>query len=218
MKAYTFTTRNVTAGERNDAGDMVLRHLGDVTVTLEGMTRTEVAEWEWATDALNTRGISEDIFRLTVNGFKVIHPEAGVVGVLLQGAGTRVHVEWYDQVNGDFFSAAWTRNLRHGAAQIVFARQHAGQGLTVDAQPEPIKAPAPATPVWLENGTVVRYHGSLQQLSGGVFRIEECYRADECDNWDCQGYALYRIGVWRPCALHVGPGSVTAVEEVTTAA
>ena len=218
MKNYSFTTRNVTVGERNAAGVMVLRHLGDVTLTLEGMLPNELADWAWASAGLNTRGWNEKQFLLTVRGWKVVHPEAGVVGVLLQGAGTRVHVEWYDAVNNDFFFAAWTRNLRHGAAQIVNARQHAGQGLPVDVEPEPYKAPEPVRPVWLENGTHVRYHGSLDQVSGGTFRIEECYRTDECDNWDCQGYALYQVGAWRPCAVHVWPGSVTALDAELAAA
>jgi hypothetical protein len=213
MKAYTFTTRNVTAGQRNTAGDMVLRTLGDVTVTLQGMTRTEVTDWTDITDALNTRGIDADHFRLTVNGWKVLH-DGQVVGLLFQGTGTRVHTEWYDTINGDFFAAAWTRNLRHGAAQIINARQHAGQGLPVDFAPEPVKAPEPARPVWLENGTLVRYHGSIPQLSGSTFSVHECYRYDECDNWDCQGYALVPVGDWRPVAVHVGLGSVTAVEAV----
>ncbi|MFD0509421.1 hypothetical protein ACFQ0G_53945 [Streptomyces chiangmaiensis] len=146
MKAITFTTRNVTVGERNTAGEMVLRHLGDVTLTLEGMTRAEVADWADITDALNTRGINEEAFRLSVNGWKVIHPETGVVGLLFQGYGSRVHVEWYDVVNDDYFSAGWTLNLRHGAAQIVNARQHAGQGIPVDVQPEPVKASVPPRP------------------------------------------------------------------------
>ncbi|MCX4911843.1 hypothetical protein [Streptomyces sp. NBC_00878] len=221
MKAITFTVRNVTAGQRNDAGEMVLRQIGDITLTLEGMTRTEIAEWQWATDALNTRGIDEEMFRLTVNGWKVVHETAGVVGVMLQGAGTRVHVEWYDAVNGDFFSAAWTRNLRHGAAQIVNARQHAGQGLPVDFVPEPVKAPetVPAVhPVWLENDTLVRYHGSIQQLSGGIFRVYECAVMDQCDHWDCNGYALLPVGSWKPCAVHVGIGSVTALDAQPVAA
>jgi len=217
MKAYTFTTRNVTAGERNAAGDMVLRHLGHITLTLKGMTRAEVAEWEWATDALNTRGIDEETFRLTVNGWTVIHPEGGVVGVLLQGAGSRVHVEWYDPANGDYFPAAWTRNLRHGVAQIVQARQHAGHGLPVDVEPEPYKAPVPVRPVWLKNGTLVRYHGSIEQLANETFRIHECAVVDACDHWDCNGYALYRVDAWRPCAVHVGLGSVTALEETAAA-
>ncbi|MBP5896343.1 hypothetical protein [Streptomyces scabiei] len=218
MKNYSFTTRNVTAGERSAAGDMVLRHLGDVTLTLEGMTRAEVTEWEWATDALNTRGLAEDVYRLTVNGWRVVHPEAGVVGLLFQGAGSRVHVEWYDAVNGDFFSAGWVRNLRHGAAAIVNARQHVGQGLPVDVEPEPYKAPEPVRPVWLKDDTLVRYHGSLAQLSGGIFRASECARFDECDNWDCEGYALLPVGSWRPCAVHVGRGSVTALDTEAAAA
>jgi hypothetical protein len=218
MSNYTFTTRNVNAGERNEAGEMVLRHLGDVTVTLEGMTRAEVAEWADLTDALNTRGVDEEAFRLTVNGWKVVHPEAGVVGLLFQGYGSRVHVEWFDAANADYFAAGWVRNLRHGAAQIVFARQHAGQGLPVDVEPEPYKAPAPVAPVWLENGTVVRYHGSLEPLSGGVFRVRECCTVDECDNWDCEGYALIPVGGWRPVAVHVGPAHVTALEAEPAAA
>lgn len=217
MKNYSFTTRNVFAGQRDDAGHMVLRTLGDITLTLEGMLPAELADWEWASAGLNTRGWNEEQFLLTVRGWKVVHPEVGVVGVLLQGAGTRVHVEWYDDVNGDFFTASLVRNLRHGAAQIINARQHAGQGLPVDVQPEPVKAPEPVRPVWLENGTVVRYHGSLDQLSGGTFRIEACYRTEECD-LDCDGYALYRIGEYWPCAVHVGPAHVTALEAEPAAA
>jgi hypothetical protein len=225
MKAITFTTRNVTAGQRNTAGEMALHTLGDVTLTLEGMTRAEIADWADITDALNTRGIDQEMFRLTVNGYKVVHPEAGVVGLLFQGAGTRVHVEWYDTVNDDYFPAGWmsglgATGLRHGAAAIIDARQHAGQALPVDVEPEPVKAPAlaPATPVWLEDGTLVRYHGSIKQLSGGVFRVYECALFNECTHWDCSGYALLPVGSWRPCAVHVGTRSVTALDAEPAAA
>ncbi|MHB9861936.1 hypothetical protein [Streptomyces sp. YIM S03343] len=217
MQNYTFTTRNVTAGERDDAGAMALRTLGDVTLTLTGTSRAEVAEWADITDALNTRGIDEEAFRLTVNGWKVAHPEAGLVGVLFQGAGSRVHVEWYDAANDDFFAAGWVRNLRHGAAAVINARQHAGQGLPADAEPEPVKAPEPVRPVWLEDDTLVRYHGSLAPLSGGVFRVRECAVQDECDDWDCQGYALFPVGSWRPCAVHVGPAHVTVLDAEASA-
>ncbi|EST18058.1 hypothetical protein [Streptomyces roseochromogenus] len=211
MRATTFTIRNVVTGERDEAGQLALRTLGDVTVTLEGMTRAEIAEWADITDALNTRGFDEEMFRLTVNGWKITHPEVGVVGLLFQGAGTRVHVEWYDAANGDYFSAGWVAQLRHGAAAVINARQHAGQGLPVDVEPEPIKAPEPTAPVWLEDGTLIRYHGSIEQLHGGIFRAYECYRFEECEHWDCDGYALLPVGAWRPCAVHVGPHSVTAV-------
>lgn len=211
MKDYTFTTRNVTAGQRNATGEMVLRHLGDITLTLEGMTRTEVADWADITDALNTRGINEETFRLTVNGWKVVHPEAGTVGLLFQGYGTRVHVEWFDAMNEDSFSAGWVRNLRHGVAAVINARQHAGQGLPGDVQPKPIKAAAPVRPVWLEDGTLVRYHGSLVQLAGGIFHVYECSLFNECVHWGCEGYALLPVGSWRPCAVHVGLDSVTAL-------
>lgn len=211
MKAITLTTRNVLTGERNTQGEMVLRTIGDVTVTLEGMLPTELADWEWAAAALNTRGWNEAQFLLTVRGWKVLH-DGETVGVLLQGAGTRVHVEWYDAVNGDFFSAAWTRNLRQGAAQIVFARLQAGQALTADIQPEPIPAPSLVVPVWLEQGTAVRYHGSIPQLSEGIFRVYECARYDECDRWGCNGYALIPVDYWRPVAVHVGLASVTALD------
>ncbi|MFH8737598.1 hypothetical protein [Streptomyces sp. NPDC017964] len=144
--------------------------------------------------------------------WRVVHPEAGVVGVLLQGYGTRVHVEWFDAANKDYFSAAEVANLRHGAAAIVNARQHAGQGLPVDVEPESYKAPEPVRPVWLKDDTLVRYHGSLEQLAGGIFRVFECAVVDECDDWDCQGYALFPVGVWRPCAVHVGPAHVTALD------
>jgi hypothetical protein len=216
MKAITFTTRNVTAGERNTAGEMVLRHLGNVTVTLEAMTRAELAEWEWATDALNTRGWDEELFRLTVNGWKVIHPQAGVVGLLFQGAGTRVHVEWYDVANDDYFSAGWASGLgmtglRHGAAQIVHARQHAGQGLPVDVAPQPVKAPTVKAPVWLDNGTPVRYHGTFAMTFADLgisdFRVYGC----DYGACDCNGYEL-RIGWQETVAVHVSPDSVTALE------
>lgn len=218
MKATTFTTRNVTAGQRNTAGHMVLHHHGDITLTLQPMTRDEIADWADITDALNTRSLDADTFRLTVNGWKVIHPDTGTVGLLFQGAGTRVHVEWYDTVNDDFFPAGWVAKLRHGTAAIIHARQHAGQSLPVDAQPEPYKAPAPVRPVWLEDGTLVRYHGSLTPLTGGIFRVYECSMLAACDRWDCEGYALLPVGSWRPCAVHVGPAHVTALDAEPAAA
>lgn len=218
MKAYTFTTRNVTAGERNSAGEMVLRTLGDVTVTLEGMTRAEVAEWADLTDALNTRGIDEEIFRLTVDGWKVTHAEAGLVGLLFQGAGTRVHIEWYDVVNDDFFSAGWKRNLRHGAAAIVNARQHAGQGLPVEVEPEPYKAPA--APARLPAGTRVRYHGTFATTFSDLgifeFKVYDC----DCEEWRCSGYELH-LHLWDApnygpvtdvVAQHVHPDHVTELD------
>lgn len=211
MKDYTFTTRNVTAGERNTAGKMVLHHLGDITLTLEGMTRTEVANWVDITDALNTRGIDEETFRLTVTGWKVVHPEAGTVGLLFQGYGSRVHVEWFDAVNEDFFSAGWVRNLRHGVAAVINARQHVGQGLSADVQPKPIKTATLVRPVPLEDGTLVRYHGSLVQFIDGIFRVHECSIFDECEHSDCEGYALLPVDSWQPCAVHVGLDSVTAL-------
>jgi hypothetical protein len=220
MKAITFTTRNVTAGQRNDAGEMVLRTLGDVTLTLQGMTRTEIAEWEWATDALNTRGISEDLFRLTVNGYKVVHPEAGVVGLLFQGAGTRVHVEWYDPANNDFFSAAWTRNLRHGAAQIINARQHAGHGLPADVRPEPYQAPAAQSPVWLKEGTRVRYTGTFATTFSDLGISEFLVYGCDCDDLGCRGRYELNIRLWDApnygpvtdvVAQHVHPDHVTPV-------
>ncbi|MFD5372107.1 hypothetical protein [Streptomyces sp. NPDC127103] len=212
--AYTFTVRNTTAGERNTPGTMVIRHLGDVTVDLVGMTRAEIAEWEWATDALNTCGLDEETFRLTVNGWTVVHPEVGTVGMLFQGAGTYVHVEWYDATNDDFFSAGWVRTLRHGAAAIIGARQRATQSLPIDAEPEPVKTPEAVPLAWLENGTQVRYHGSLAQLSGGVFWVREC----EC--FDCDGYQLRGhkpTGGWGAVAVHVGRHSVTPLEEAVDA-
>jgi len=215
MKAITFTTRNVLAGERDAAGALVLRTVGDVTVTLEGMLPAELADWEWAAAGLNTRGWDEAQFLLTVRGWKVVQG-GDVVGVLLQGAGTRVHVEWFDVVNGDFFAAGTTRNLRQGAAQVVNARQAAGQGLAVDVEPEPYQAPAPVRPVRpvpLRDGTQVTYHGSLKQLSGGRFWVMEC-EARDCYG-DCEGYQLMAPctgGGWYAAAVHVGRDSVTAVE------
>ncbi|WP_037805107.1 hypothetical protein [Streptomyces sp. NRRL F-5135] len=216
MKAYSFTTRNVTAGERNNADEMVLRAVGDVTVELVGMLPPELAEWEWATDALNTRGWHEEQFRLTMRGWKVVHPKAGTVGFLFQGAGTRVHVEWYDVVNGDYFPAGWTRNLRHGAAQIVNARQQAGQGLPADVEPEPYKAPT--APTRLRNGTPVRYHGTFAMTFSDIgiseFQVYGC----DCDELSCRGYELHVPGLYEPVALHVGHDHVTALDPESVAA
>jgi hypothetical protein len=214
MMDYTYTTRNVTAGTRNDAGEMVLRQVGDITLTLAAMTRAEVDEWAFLADGLNTRGIDEETFRLTVNGWKVVHPEVGTAGMLFQGYGTRVHVEWYDAANDDFFSAAWVRNLRHGAAAVINARQHAGQGLPVDFVPEPVKAPA--KPVWLPSGTRVSYHGTLAEkiradLGWTEFRVYACNGDDndwcECDRYELRGGA-HNVTV----ALHVGLDHVTALD------
>ncbi|MFD0032492.1 hypothetical protein ACFVJK_30345 [Streptomyces sp. NPDC127172] len=216
MANHTFTTRNVNAGERNAAGEMVLRHLGDVTVTLEGMLPPELSEWEWASACLNTRGWDEEQFLLTVRGWKVVHPEAGVVGVLLQGAGTRVHVEWFDAANDDFFSAGWVAKLRHGAAAIVNARQHAGQGLPVDVEPEPYKAPA--APTRLPEGTRVRYHGTFAMTFSDLgiheFRVYGC----DCDELACRGYELHVDGLYEPVALHVHPDHATPLDAESVAA
>ena len=209
--SYAFTVRNVTEGRRSAAGELTLAHLGDVTVTLQGMTRAELAEWEWATDALALDGVDEAAHRLAMNGWKVLHG-GEVVGLLFQGAGTRVHAEFYDPASGDFLAAGWAAKLRHGAALIVNARQAAGHGLPVDITPEPVTIPQPARPVWLRGGTEVRYHGSMAQLHGDGYRVEEC----EC--FECDGYQLYTVNPWRVVALHVGLTSVTAVDALAEAA
>ncbi|MBP5930451.1 hypothetical protein [Streptomyces scabiei] len=208
--SHNVTVGNVTEGHRTAAGELTITHLGDVTVTLQGMSRAEITEWEWATDALNI-GVDEEIHRMAMNGWKVLHPEAGVIGLLFQGAGTRVHAEWYDPTTEDFQSAGWSAKLRHGAAQIVYARQAAGHGVPVDVTPEPYRAPEPARPAWYAAHTEVLYHGSLHELRGGVFRLEEC----EC--FDCDGYQLYACDEWNVAAQHVRHTSVTAVQEVTDA-
>lgn len=205
------TVRNVTEGRRNDAGEMTITHLGEVTVSLQAMSRAELAEWEWATDALNI-GMDEEIHRMAMEGWKVLHPEAGVIGLLFQGAGTRVHVEWYDPATGDFLAAGWAATPRHGAALIVNARQAAGHGVPVDVTPEPYRAPEPTRPAWYADHTEVIYHGSLHQLHGDTYRLEAC----EC--FECDGYQLYTCGeVWNVVAHHVRHTSVTAAECLTDA-
>lgn len=208
VKPITLTVRNVTAGQRDAAGTLTIRSLGDVTVTLQGMSRAELAEWEWATDALALDGVGEEAHRLAMNGWKVLH-DGEVVGLLFQGAGTRVHVEVYDPASGDYLAAGWAAKLRHGAALIVDARQAAGHGLAVDVVPAPYRAPEPARPAWYADHTEVLYHGSLDQLRGKVLRLEPC----EC--WECDGYQLYTCEVWNVVAQHVRHTSVTAAEEVT---
>ncbi|MFJ8606315.1 hypothetical protein ACIRH0_03875 [Streptomyces sp. NPDC093675] len=79
-------------------------------MTLEGITRTELAEWERATDDLNI-GVAEDIHRLAMNGWNVVHGQTGVIGLLFQGAGTLVHIEWYDPANRESFSVGWARGF-----------------------------------------------------------------------------------------------------------
>ncbi|MET9819588.1 hypothetical protein [Streptomyces sp. NPDC006355] len=208
--SHSLTVRNVTEGRRDAAGALTITHLGDVTVTLQGMTRAELAEWEWATDALILDGVTEEAHRLAMNGWKVLHG-GEVVGLLFQGAGTRVHVEVYDPASGDFLAAGWAAKLRHGAALVVNARQEAGHGLPVDVTPEPYRAPEPARPAWYADHTEVLYHGSLDQLRGKVLRLEEC----EC--YECDGYQLYACDRWNVVAQHVRHTSVTAAEEVTDA-
>lgn len=210
VKPITITVHDVTVGQRDAAGALTVRSLGDVTVTLQGMTRAELAEWEWATDALALDGVDEATHRLAMNGWKVLH--AGeVVGLLFQGAGTRVHAEVYDPAAGDFLSAGWAAKLRHGAALVVNARQAAGHGLPADVVPAPYRAPEPARPAYYADQTEVLYHGSLDQLRGKVLRLEAC----EC--WDCDGYQLYVCEVSNVVARHVCHTSVTAAQEVTSA-
>lgn len=210
VKPITVTVPNVTAGQRDASGALTIRSLGDVTVTLQGMTRAELQEWEWATDALALDGVDEATHRLAMNGWKVLHG-GEVVGLLFQGAGTRVHVEVYDPASGDFLAAGWAAKLRHGAALIVDARQASGHGLAVDAVPAPYRAPEPSRPAWYADHTEVLYHGSLDQLRGKVLRLEEC----EC--YECDGYQLYACDRWNVVAQHVRHTSVTAAEEVTDA-
>jgi hypothetical protein len=216
MKNYTYTTRNVTAGERDAAGEMVLRTVGNITTELVGMLPAKLADWEWVAYGLNTRGIDEEAFRLSLRGWEVVHATAGVVGVLIQGYGSRVHVEWYDAENEDYFSAGWSANIRNGAAQVVFARQTAGQGLPADVEPEPYKAPA--APARLRAGTRVRYHGTFamafSDLGISEFRVYGC----DCDEWRCSGYELHVSGLEEPVAQHVGLDHVTALEAEPAAA
>lgn len=194
----SFTVRNVNAGHRDSAGDMVLRGLGDVTVHLEPMTSAELDEW---LDVLD-----ETMHVPALQGWNVTHPEAGHLGLLFQVPGGRVHVEWYDPSEGDHFAAGSALQLRHGAAYIVDTRQRAGHGVPVDAVPAPVPVKAPERPQVLADGTRVRYHGSLQQLHGDDFTVEEC----EC--FDCDLYQLVPVGGWEPVAQHVGLTSVTALE------
>lgn len=212
------TTRNVAAGKRNDAGDMVLRTLGNITLTIENMLPTELDEWKWISASLDTKGRDETQFLRTVRGWKAIHPKAGLVGILLQGAGTRVHVEWYDTTTEDFLSAAQVRNVRHGAAAIINARQQAGQGLPADPEPKPVTTPKPVKmrnplrPVAHRDGTQVRYHGSITQLAGGIYWVMKCdWRDCDCERYQLMGPTTR--GGWTPVALHVGPDSVTAIED-----
>lgn len=207
-REITVTVPNVTEGRRDASGNLTIHALGDITLTLQGMTRDELQEWEWATDALALPGVDEATHRLAMNGWKVVHG-GQVVGLLFQGAGTRVHVEVYDQAAGDYLPAGWVAKLRHGAAAVVYARQAAGQALPVDPVPAPVRTPEPARPAWYADGTEVVYHGSLDRLRGTVLRLEEC----EC--YECDGYQLYACEPWNVVAHHVRQTSVTAVQEVT---
>ncbi|MGN7135544.1 hypothetical protein [Streptomyces pseudogriseolus] len=196
--ASTVTVRNVAPGHRDATGRITLTDVGDVTVTLHPMTRAELADWEWATDTLNI-GIDEHAHRLAMRGWTVRHAQAGVVGLLFQGAGTRVHVEWFDPTEGDFLSAGHVvAHVRHGAAAIVHARQHAGHGLPAD--PAPARVPAPARTDDYE-GLRVRYHGSIEELHGETFNAERC----ACG---CGLHELWEIGAHAPLARHVRGSSL----------
>ncbi len=205
MAANTLTVRGLTAAHRDEAGALAITERGDVTVTLEGMTVPELSEWQWLTDTLNV-GIDDDTHRLTMKGWKVVHADAGTLGILFQGCGTRVHIEWYNPELNDYCSAGQQARLRHGVAQILNSRQHYGFPVPVDPQPAAAPAPTDAYPVWHKPGTVVRYHGSLRELHAGPFRVFGC----ECD--DCDGYELRPMDSHWPVALHVSHRSVTPVE------
>ncbi|MGY1548315.1 hypothetical protein [Streptomyces sp. MN6] len=195
----TVTVRNVTAGHRDRTSRITLTHVGDVTVTLHPMTRDELAEWEWATDTLNI-GVDERTHRLAMRGWTVRHAQAGVVGLLFQGAGTRVHVEWYDPTEGDFFSAGHVASrVRHGAAAIVDARQRAGHCLPADTVPAPVR-PEPARADDYER-LRVRYHGSIEELRGQTFNAERC----ACG---CGLHELWEIGGHAALARHVRGSSL----------
>lgn len=196
----TVTVRNVTAGHRDQDGRLTLTHVGDVTVTLHPMSRDELADWEWITDDLNI-GVDQTTHRLAMRGWTVRHARAGVVGLLFQGAGTRVHVEWYDPTSGEFLSSgSVTRHVRHGAAAIVNARQQAGHGLPTDTPPAPVRRPEPAHADNYE-GLHVRYRGSLEELHGDTFNAERC----ACG---CGLYELWEIGARGPIARHVRGSSL----------
>ncbi len=208
IREITLTVRNITEGRRT-AGLLAIYHLGDVTVTLQGMSRAELAEWEWLTDDLALQGVDLDTHRLAMNGCKVLC-RGELVGLLFQGAGTLVHAEVYIPTADDFLTAGRSRKLRHGAAALIHARLAAGHALPVDPEPTPYRAPEPARPAWYADHTEVLYHGSLDQLRGNVLRLEEC----EC--WDCDGYQLYAHDDRRAVvAHHVRHTSVTAAEEIT---
>ncbi len=211
MAPSTMTVRGLTASQRDEAGHLTITSLGDITVTLQGMPAAELAKWQWMTDTLNP-GLDEATHRLTVTGWEVIHPEAGTIGLLFQGYGSRFHIEWFNPKIGDFCSAGQQARLRHGVAQILNARQHHGHPVPVDPQPEAAEpADAAAPPVRHRAGAVVRYSGSVQELHGGTFLAYGCDGGDE-DYCDCGKYELYDavLGVLR--ALHVSHGSLAAVE------
>lgn len=70
-----------------------------------------------------------------------------------------------------------------------------------------------ATPVWHNDGTKVRYHGSLDQMTSGIYRIYACDQG-RCD---CNRYELGTLDRWyEAAAVHVGPNSVTPVETAAT--
>ncbi|MCC9686904.1 hypothetical protein [Streptomyces sp. MNU103] len=209
-REITLTIRDITEGRRT-AGLLSIYTVGDVTVTLRGMSRDELQEWEWLTDGLALDGVDLDTHRLAMNGWKVLHGEE-LVGLLFQGAGTLVHAEVYIPPADDFLTAGRARKLRHGVATLIHARLAAGHDLPVDVAPEPVRDPEPARPSWYRDGTEVLYHGSLHQLRGQVLRTEEC----EC--FECDGYQLYTHDDRRAVvAHHVRHTSVTAVQEATDA-
>ncbi|MCC9309882.1 hypothetical protein LN042_22890 [Kitasatospora sp. RB6PN24] len=211
MAANTMTVRGLTASQRDEAGDLTITSLGDITVSVQGMSLSELAEWQWLTDTLNP-GLDEETHRLTLAGWKVTHPEAGTIGLLFRGHGTRFHIEWFNPAIGDFCAAGQQARLRHGVAQILNARQHHGHPVPVDPQPEAAEPTATEAPLmWIKGGTRVRYSGSLQELHSGTYLVYECDGGDG-DDCDCGQYQLYDAVRGVLVALHVSHGSITPIE------
>ncbi|MDN3056878.1 hypothetical protein PH213_20450 [Streptomyces sp. SRF1] len=138
------TVRTVTT---RDNTTMAVR---DVTVLLVRMTAAQIQAWKW----LGDEWTGQD----PVTGYEVRDTTGALLGVIvpLGHAAHSMHVEWYDPIAADFFTAGQTDCvLTQGVARILEARSRhglpvlSGEGFTLNEPmyyPTPVNDPAEACP------------------------------------------------------------------------
>lgn len=89
-----------------------------VTVLLVRMTAAQVGEWKWVGDEMNGTD--------PVEGWEVRSADGALLGAILPlgHRASRMHVEYYDPAEGDFFTAGQTGPvLTQGIAHVLGVRR-----------------------------------------------------------------------------------------------